>query len=216
MTRVNVCVRFEDEKRTSDTLFSFGCSAFSKCGHSLLDVMIEKRTVKKNRNDEACSISSLTRNRAQKPFPRAAQKQRKKPNVPLGKSRARSAVCIFALVTLSFAIKIRPTTAFENRSSTFGPISAHRFVPTRLHSSLVRSTCKTSRASSLAATSVANGARSLRSSPSPSSVFLIITASQSSVQMHERRLLCFSLVFSPFRLSKKGKKKEKKNHTQVI
>ena len=90
-------------------------------------------------------------------FPRAAQKQRKKPNVPLGKSRARSAVCIFALVTLSFAIKIRPTTAFENRSSTFGPISAHRFVPTRLHSSLVRSTCKTSRASSLAATSVANG-----------------------------------------------------------
>ena len=34
-------VRFEDEKRTSDTLFSFGCSAFSKCGHSLLDVVIK-------------------------------------------------------------------------------------------------------------------------------------------------------------------------------
>ena len=171
----------------------------------------KKRTVKK-KDDEACSISSLTRNRAQKPFPRAAQKQRKKPNVPLGKSRARSAVCIFALVTLSFAIKIRPTTAFENRSSTFGPISAHRFVPTRLHSSLVRSTCKTSRASSLAATSVANGARSLRSSSSSSSsVFLIITASQSSkVQMHGRRLLFFSLVFSPFRTTRKGKKKKKK------
>ena len=100
------------------------------------------------------------RNARTKTVPPRAQKQRKKPNVPLGKSRARSAVCIFALVTLSFAIKIRPTTAFENRSSTFGPISAHRFVPTRLHSSLVRSTCKTSRASSLAATSVANGARS--------------------------------------------------------
>jgi len=89
--------------------------------------------------------------------PARTKAKKKKPNVPLGKSRARSAVCIFALVTLSFAIKIRPTTAFENRSSTFGPISAHRFVPTRLHSSLVRSTCKTSRASSLAATSVANG-----------------------------------------------------------
>ena len=99
----------------------------------------------------------LANARAQKPFPRAHKSKEKKPNVPLGKSRARSAVCIFALVTLSFAIKIRPTTAFENRSSTFGPIGAHRFVPTRLHSSLVRSTCKTSRASSLAATSVANG-----------------------------------------------------------
>ena len=172
----------------------------------------KKRTVKK-KDDEACSISSLTRNRAQKPFPRAAQKQRKKPNVPLGKSRARSAVCIFALVTLSFAIKIRPTTAFENRSSTFGPISAHRFVPTRLHSSLVRSTCKTSRASSLAATSVANGARSLRSSSS--SVFLIITASQSSkVQMHKGVDCFFFLSFSPpFELFER-KKKEKKRHTQ--
>lgn len=154
MTRVNVCVRFEDDKRTSDTLFVSRRSAISKCGHSLSWTGTKKTNVQKRR-----SIFQLLLAHARtKPVPPRARKQRKKkPNVPLGKSRARSAVCIFALVTLSFAIKIRPTTAFENLSSTFGPISAHRFVPTRLHSSLVRSTCKTSRASSLAATSVANG-----------------------------------------------------------
>ena len=75
MTRVNVCVRFEDDKRTSDTLFVSRRSAFSKCGHSLSWTGTKKTNVYKN--DEAFSnFSSHTR--AQNPFPRAHESKEKK------------------------------------------------------------------------------------------------------------------------------------------
>lgn len=74
MTRVNVCVRFEDDKRTSDTLFVSRRSAFSKCGHSLSWTGTKKTNVQKRR-----SIFQLLLAHARtKPVPPRARKQRKK------------------------------------------------------------------------------------------------------------------------------------------
>ena len=76
MTRVNVCVRFEDDKRTSDTLFVSRRSAFSKCGHSLLDVVI-KTNGKKKRRRSMFHLLPATQPRT-KTVPPRAHKQRKK------------------------------------------------------------------------------------------------------------------------------------------
>lgn len=94
------------------------------------------------------------------------REKQKKRNLPLGKSNAKSATCVFALVSLSFAIKMRPITQFENRTSTFGPISGHFFAPYFSHSLVVWSTCKMFFASSLTAINVAYGSGVCSSSSS--------------------------------------------------
>ena len=73
MCRVNFCVRFEDDKRTSDPLFVSRRSAFSKCGHSLSWTGTKKTNVQKRRG-----IFQLLANARTKTVPPRAQKQRKK------------------------------------------------------------------------------------------------------------------------------------------
>ena len=85
---------------------------------------------------------------------------------PLGKSSAKSATCVFALVTLSFAIKMRPRTEFENRSDIVGPLRGTFFMPNFSNCFVDWSTWRIDFASSLIAINEAYGGGSSSSSSS--------------------------------------------------
>jgi len=134
----------------------------------------KKRYAKTITNDTICARRANTNTHA-----RDTREKQKKRTVPLGKSNAKSATCVFALVSLSFAIKMRPITQFENRTSTFGPISGHFFAPYFSHSLVVWSTCKMFFASSLTAINVAYGSGVCSSSSSSSSSVIFLSSSSS-------------------------------------
>ena len=97
---------------------------------------------------------------------RASRDEREKKihDSPLGKSNAKSATCVFALVTLSFAIKMRPRIEFEYRSEIVGPSRGTFFMPNFSNCFVDWSTWRIDFASSLIAINEAYGGGSSSSS----------------------------------------------------
>ena len=90
-------------------------------------------------------------------YARRDEREKKIHNSPLGKSNATSATCVFALVTLSFAIKMRPRIEFEYRSDIVGPSRGTFFMPNLSNCFVDWSTWRIDFASSLIAINEAYG-----------------------------------------------------------